>query len=355
MRCIARFVVFVTTIARRTHSSGRHGRGGDACFLAPMGRVLRAAIASISLAFLLPLPDVLLAQDKEVTYQSPAYSLTLGVREWITQGRSSHNIGSPTGPNVASELSWRGVNSVITQVNGDLVVKRFILNLSVGHGGINNGDLLDEDWDGPNRTMRSSATISRVDDGSIWIVSVTPGVRLFEWSVPDNPIRGGYDLMAGYQFWREQYVAFGGRDILTGNPPLPDTRSLKQTNTWQSMRIGMRTIFPAFSFLAVKGSIFYIPFSSHRNDDIHDLRTDLRKDPSFLSTATGGNGIQLEGSVMVRLWRGLTAEAGYAYWDIRSGSGTIQQNNADGTIALGTHNEENTKRQGVFFAVNWVF
>ena len=352
MRCIARFVVSVTTTVHHDRSGG--GDRHAVCRMALAGHGLRVAIASIALAVLLLIPDVLPAQDQEVTYQSPAYSLTLGVREWITQGRSAHNIGS-AGVNVASELSWRGANSVITQVTGDLVFKRFVMNVSVGHGGINNGNLLDQDWDGPNRTLLSAATNSRIEDGGIWIVSVTPGVRLFEWSMPDNPILGGYDLMVGYQFWREQYIAFGGTDVLNGNPPLPDTRTLKQTNTWQSMRIGMRTTFPAFSFLAIKGGIFYIPFNSYRNEDIHDLRTDLRKDPSFLTTATGGNGVQVEGSVMVRLWRGLTAEAGYAYWDIRSGTGTIQQFNADGTVSLGTHNEENTKRQGVFFALNWVF
>jgi hypothetical protein len=247
------------------------------------------------------------------------------------------------------------MNSVITEVTGDLVFKQFILNLSVGHGGIDSDNLLDQDWADDNRTNKTSETVSPIDDGSIWIVSVTPGYRLFEWSMPNNPIRGGYDLLVGYQFWREQYDAFGGTDLLNGGPPLPNARSLRQTNTWQSMRIGMRTIFPAFSFLAVKGSIFYIPFNSYRNEDIHYLRTDLRQNPSFLSTATGGNGVQAEASVLVRLWRGLTAEAGYAYWDIRSGSGTIQQFNTDGTLALGTHNQDNTKRQGVFFAVNWVF
>ena len=353
MRCIAPFVVSVTTTARRNHSFGGSGRGA-ACRLSPAGRSLRAAIATFTVAVLLLTPGILPAQDQNVTYESPAYSLTFGVREWITQGRSSHNIGSSS-VNVSSELSWRGANSVITQFMGDLVYKRFIMNVSLGHGGINNGNLLDQDWDGPNRTLLSTATVSRIEDGSIWIVSLTPGVRLFEWSMPDNPIRGGYDLMLGYQFWREQYIAFGGNDVLNGNPPLPDTRTLKQTNTWQSIRIGMRTTFPAFSFLAVKGSIFYIPFTSYRNEDIHTLRTDLRKDPSFLTTATDGNGVQVEGSVMVRLWRGLTAEAGYAYWDIRSGSGTIQQFNADGTISVGKHNDENTKRQGVFFGLNWVF
>jgi len=354
MRCIARYVAFVTTTVRRNHSrGGRRSRAESSA-----GHRLRATTASIFLALLL-VPAVVPAQDQEVTYQSPAYSLTLGVREWITQGRSAHNIGSGN-VNVASELSWRGANSVITQLTADLVVQRFVVNVSLGYGGINNGNLLDQDWNGPNRTNLTTTTTSRIDDGNVWIVSVTPGVRLFEWSMPDNPIQGGYDLLLGYQFWRENYVAFGGQgtDFSSGPPQpisLPNVQTLRQTNTWQSMRIGMRTTFPAFSFLAVKGGIFYIPFNSYRNEDVHDLRTDLRQDPSFLTTATGGNGVQAEGSVMVRLWRGLTAEAGYAYWDIRSGSGTIQQFNADGTTSIGKHNEDNTKRQGVFFALNWVF
>ena len=165
MRCIARFVVFVTTTVRRNHSrvGVRRSSSADSCRMAGAGP-LRAAFASFSLAVLLLMPDVLPAQDQEVTYQSPAYSLTVGVREWITQGRSSHNIGS-AGTNVSSELSWRGANSIITQVTGDLVVKRFIMSLSVGHGGINSGTLLDQDWDGPNRTMLTSATSSRIENG----------------------------------------------------------------------------------------------------------------------------------------------------------------------------------------------
>jgi hypothetical protein len=123
--------------------------------------------------------------------------------------------------------------------------------------------------------------------------------------------------------------------------------------------LGSRIIVPIFSRVAIKGSAFYIPVTYYRNEDIHHLRTSgpnaLRQDPSFLTTATGGSGVQLEGSLAIRVWRQLNIEAGYAYWDIRSASGSVQAYPASGGVVLETHNVDNTRRQGVFFAVNWIF
>jgi hypothetical protein len=97
----------------------------------------------------------------------------------------------------------------------------------------------------------------------------------------------------------------------------------------------------------------------YRDEDIHHLRTSgssaLRQDPSFLTTATGGNGVQLEASLVVRIWRALTVEAGYTYWDIRSGSGSVQAYPASGGVVVEPHNVDNTRRQGVFFGANWIF
>src|SRR5688572_12901663 len=97
-------------------------------------------------------------EQPTITEQQPAvreekrpYTLTVGIREWISQGRSAHNIGAPDGhPNVLSELSWRGMNSVITEVNADLLVKRAVLTASIGYGTIGGGTLLDQDWNGDN-------------------------------------------------------------------------------------------------------------------------------------------------------------------------------------------------------------
>jgi hypothetical protein len=57
-------------------------------------------------------------------------------------------------------------------------------------------------------------------------------------------------------------------------------------------------------------------------DDVHHKRTDLRHDPSFHDEADGGVGVQLDGGLVYRLWRGLSVEAGYQYWRVKSGGGT---------------------------------
>jgi len=297
------------------------------------------------------------AQDLPVTPENNRpYTLTVGVREWLSHGQSAHNIGD-SGVNVRSELTWRGLNSAITQVNADLVVlQRLLMNVSIGYGTIGSGTLLDQDWEGNNRTQKASETLSRSDNGSVLIISVTPGVRVFHWTIQDNPVLGGIDFLLGYQYWQEKYAAYGLQDLFPGGRDVPsNVIGITQTNHWHSLRLGTRITVPVLSFLSFKGSAFYIPVNYYRQNDVHHLRDDLQQNPSFLSTATGGNGVQLEGSLSVRVWRQLTAEAGYQYWDIKSGQGTITQYNADGTIGQGQHNVDNTRRQGVFFAVNWIF
>lgn len=288
---------------------------------------------------------------------TPEYVLTIGVREWITQGRSAHNIGAAFGPpNVTSELKWRGLNVPITQLNADLLVRdRFVAEAIVGYGSRGHGTLRDEDYTGDNRTQKFSDTLSQIDGGSVLTVSLTTGVRVVNWNATDNPIPGGIDLLVGYQYWSEQYEATGVQDLLAGGSRFTGVPAITQTNTWNSIRFGTRASVPLLSRFALKGSVYYIPFTAYRNEDVHHLRTDLRKDPSFLTEATGGSGVQLEGSVVVRVWQRLTVEAGYAYWDIRSGSGTVQAFNSNGTIGIAEHNEEHTRRQGVFFGVNWIF
>ncbi|MGH7233302.1 MAG: omptin family outer membrane protease [Nitrospiraceae bacterium] len=318
-----------------------------------MTRASRSLIAVIGLWFAVIAP-VAAQEEAVITPDARPYSLTVGVREWISQGRSAHNIGGTT--NVASELSWRGLNIPITQVHADLVVlNRLVGNVEIGYGSRSHGTLLDQDWSGNNRTDKFSETLSDVSGGSVLTISLTTGLRLLAWNVQDNPVLGGVDALVGYQYWRERYEASGVQNLLTGASSFNGVTALTQTNTWNSIRIGTRATVPILSRVALTGSVFYIPYTAYRNEDIHHLRSDLRKDPSFLSEANGGSGIQLEASVAVRVWQRLTAEVGYAYWDIRSGQGTIQAFNANGSVAFGTHNEDNTRRQGIFFGVNWIF
>jgi hypothetical protein len=290
---------------------------------------------------------------------APGYTLTLGSRAWISQGKSAHNIAGLNGrPNVVSELTYNGLNSPITQLSADLVVRhvpvlnRVVAGVTGGYGGIGSGTLLDQDWVGNSRTQPVSETLSHVTDGHVAHVSVDAGWRPLEWRFMDNPLPGAVDLVLGYQFWQEKYDSTG---VIAGGVAINARPAISQTNTWNSFRLGARTVIPVHSYVALRGQAFLIPWTHYESEDIHYQRAGLAKDPSFLTIATGGLGVQLEGSLVVRLWRRVAAEAGYAYWDIRSGSGTVEAFQAGGGSVVVPFNQENTRRQGVFFGLNYVY
>jgi hypothetical protein len=185
--------------------------------------------------------------------------------------------------------------------------------------------------------------------------SIDAGWRPLEWRFPDNPLPGGLDLLLGYQFWQEQYEATGFKGQFLDFPVQSQDLAITETHTWNSFRMGGRLAIPCSAYVTLRGSAFFIPWTHFQSEDIHHLRTDLAQNPSFVAKATGGQGVQLEGSMLVGTWRGLFLEAGYIYWDIRSGSGTNQAFGAQGQTVTGPFNQENTKRQGVFFGVNYLF
>jgi hypothetical protein len=287
------------------------------------------------------------------------YTLTLGSRAWITQGRSAHNIAGINGrPNVISELTWNGLNSSIAQFSGDLVVrqipvlKRVVASINGGYGSIGSGTLIDQDWLGNDRTRMISQTTSNNTGGHVAFASLDAGWRPLEWRFMENPVPGGVDFLVGYQFWQEQYEATG---VSSGGVLINNQPAISQTNNWNSLRVGTRAMIPVHSRVAFSGRAFLIPWTHYESDDVHYQRTDLNKNPSFLTTANGGLGVQLEGSLLLRLWRGLNAEAGYSYWDMKSGSGTVTAYPATGGTVSAPFNQENTRRQGVFFGLNYTF
>ena len=287
------------------------------------------------------------------------YTLILGSRAWISQGRSAHNIAGLNGqPNVVSELTYSGVNSRIAQGFTDLVLRqipyvtRLVISVNGGYGPLGSGTLRDQDWLGNNRTVPLSDTTSAVTGGHVAHASLDVGWRPLEWRWMNNPLPGGLDLLVGYQFWQEEYSATG---VIVNGVQINNLPAITQTNTWNSLRVGSRAFIPVHSYVSLRGSAFLIPWTHYQSDDVHHQRASLAQDPSFRTIATGGLGVQLEGALLLRLWRGLSAEAGYAYWDIKSGSGTTDAFFSNGTGASVPFNQENTRRQGVFFGLNYVF
>ncbi|TKB78562.1 MAG: hypothetical protein E8D45_04440 [Nitrospira sp.] len=312
-------------------------------------------------------PEPAFAQvGRTVNYDRPHSTLTIGFREWLSQGRSAHNIAGPGhAPNVLSELTWRGLNAPVHILSVDFVTPfrprtgSFVLNAALGGGVHSNGTLLDQDWIGNNRTGKIAETFSEQDGGHVFFISVDTGWRPIQWKPPfysggSLPLVGAVDLLIGFQYWKEQYQAFGVQDQLPpiGTPVPTSVKAITQTNEWYNVRLGSRITVPLHERVALTGSAFYLPYTLHQNEDVHHLRSDLQQDPSFLTKASGGNGVQLEAGLQVRAWKGLTLEAGYMYWDVRSGTGTVE---AFGTTGMGSepHNEENTRRQGLYFGLSW--
>jgi hypothetical protein len=277
----------------------------------------------------------------------PDSSLTIGGRLWVTSGYSTHSIAF-------SELRWKGVDSVVPEVNVDFVWKRFVLMGSLGGGAIRDGVLIDEDFNDRNHQDRISRTRSDTDDDGLFYVNADVGFRALRWGTPGQP--GFIDALAGYQYWHERYVAFGATSAFPGVVPAisANARVITQDYYWHSLRLGGRAQVPLFGGLGLKARAFLVPWSYSIIDDIHHRRSDLRHDPSFHGEASGGLGVQADGGLTYQVWRGLSVEVGYQYWRVKSGEGTETASFTSGDVDTRLL-ENRTERYGPYVGVQYRF
>jgi hypothetical protein len=297
--------------------------------------------------------------------------LTIGTRVWFSQGKLGYNFAATGGPNVASELLWQGQNVPIFEIKADLVVRRFVSTITLGYGSIDKGTLRDQDFELNSRTGIFSDTLSSPTDGYVLYGSLDIGPRVLQWRYKEGT--GAVDLLFGFQYWREKWTAKGVQVILcnaavitcalpTGGATNAD--AITETVTWHILRLGPRFTVPVYPRVTLVGHAFYIPWTYYENEDIHHLRTDVSHDPSFLDKASGGEGIQLEAALQVRVWKALRLEGGWRYWDLRSGSGDsltfvpctiVGGGQSNCGIAADNLNAAKARRQGIFFGLDWTF
>jgi hypothetical protein len=277
----------------------------------------------------------------------PEASLTLGGRLWFTSGYSLNS-------SEFSDLRWRGVDSLVPEVNIDFTLKRLVLMASLGGGAIRDGVLIDEDFTDSEHRFRFSRTRSDTDDTGLFFVNADVGYRLWRWGTVEDP--GFVDALVGYQYWHERYVAFGATSANTAvvTPIASDVRVVTQDFHWHSFRLGGRAQVPLVAGFGLKARAFVIPWSKSIVEDIHHQRSDLLHDPSFRDEADGGIGMQLDGALTYRVWRGLFIEAGYQYWRITSGEGTSTARTPFGDFDSRLH-ENRTERYGPYVGARWRF
>ena len=283
-----------------------------------------------------------------------SFTVETAVRTWFTTGSTTDTI-SVRGLNPLSELRWRGTDAVIVEGSAEVMWQRILGRLTVGGGRPYTGAFIDDDFLLDDRQGRFSHTRSAVDGSRIIYVAADVGYRVLEWTMPAGP--GALDLFLGYQYWNEKYVSFGLRG---GGPGLVEPTAVPSSTevqtediTWHSARLGARARAPLVGGLSARGEFMFLPYTETRRDDIHHLRTDLRQDPSFEFSASGGHGYQIDVGLTYRVWRELSVDAGYRYWRLESGTGRNVARGLTGTSVSDAEIE--TERYGPYLGLRYRF
>jgi hypothetical protein len=295
-----------------------------------------------------------------------AFSSDVGVRTWVTSGYTKWNFTAPLivglpDVNPLSELRWRGTDMVMVEGHGDFVWRRLVLILSLGGGRSDAGVLIDDDFALSDRQARFSYTRSTVEGRSLYATGDV-GYRAWEWHEPFSGTRGFIDVFVGYQYWEEEYEAFGFLGFF-GVAPFPvisvaepvSVKGITHKYTFHSVRVGARAAIPMGRGFGSRFTAVVYPYTRSEQTDIHHLRSDFAQDPSGRSRADGGFGFEAEGALTYEVWNGLSIEAGYRFRRIDSGSGTDTTFFSNGTSADFRVNEIVIERGGPFVGVRYRF
>lgn len=294
----------------------------------------------------------------------PDWTVSLAGKVWVSSGWSNWNFKS-AGVDPLTDLRWRGVDAVVGEVSADVLWKSLVWTLSVGGTAVDQGVLIAEDFAQSDRQGRFSVTRSSVDEGKLFYVSNDVGGRLARWRQPlfgpGRAPEGGYlDVFVGYQFWREEYVAFG----ITGNLIFPSGFIVNQgepssvkvvTNeyTRHSIRVGARTQVPLAGGLSLRALAAVSPWTHTDYEDTHHLAIGLRQ--PTLSSASGGFGYQADAGLAYAFSRSLSAELGFRYWRFDSGEGDVTTISTNGAVSTSKLNEAITERYGPYVGLTWRF
>jgi hypothetical protein len=273
----------------------------------------------------------------------------LGYRTWISFGQSTISMAGSGGfPNIISELKWRRLFNPIQEVNAETIWGgRFIARFDVSAGTAGGGSFRDLDYDDNDRTSLASDTTHPANDNSIFYFNLDFGYRVWDLKSVSGRFTG--DVLLGYEYWQEKYIASNGQELFPDPGPFPPGRVVSNNFKWNSFRIGGRTEIELARW-TLGAKLMFVPVSNFRDDDIHYLRTDLLQDPSFIDQATGGFGVMLDATVSYRIWKSLSVEAGYRLWYNQAGMGLDYARTPQGDVVSPLHQVQ-TVRQGLLLGV----
>lgn len=313
--------------------------------LRQMTRCCGAAIAAALIAGVMPAE----AGDRLDRFE-------LGLRTWISTGQTDWNHKasgvSPLLGNPSSVLEYEDVDTTILEFDARMPLPWSFFahgNIGVGVIQIGDGNLRDDDFLAGQ--VLFSSTDSVIADTDVFYVTLDVG----------RPIRRrGRDSLSafvGFQYWREEYKAFGVFNRLTSVQTVPtSTAAFTNEVEWLSFRLGAIALIQLTRSLNLSIDAVFIPFTDMQNEDSHHLRTDpgdLGPVPNIIMEGRGW-GFQGEAKLGYEIIPDLIASLGFRYWTMMSdGDITFGPNTASPvTLPL---NDLDTVRWGVTAGIVYTF
>jgi outer membrane protease len=280
----------------------------------------------------------------------------VGVRTWLSyaQAKESRSIGVV---DVLSELKWRNMVSEVFEANITARwFERFIMRLDIGIGDVSGGRFRDQDFAISGRQGLFSDTLHPAFDDDLLFANVEVGWRLIELPLIS------LDGLVGYQRWREKYISQGGVDVFSTAlvfPPdvllFPPGTVITQEFSWDGFRVGLEGAWYATPKWTFNSRIMLMPLPHLELVDIHHLRDDLRKDPSFVSRSDGGIGVMTDMLATYELWDGMLLEIGYRLWHVNSSDGDVLVRHANSSESRILFNGAEMTRHGLVLGLSLHF
>jgi len=294
-------------------------------------------------------------------FAGDSISVFVGTKEWLSTGDNKWNIAgntSGTSPNVLSELEYMGLDSMVTEIYGGLLVgNRGVLTIGYGFGSMDGGTYRDSDYLSDNRQDMFSLSTGKSkgeDLNSLYYMRVDYKYRLYTNQSQRGHGERYLDILFGYQKWHEDITFTDGVQEVGGTLGSFSGLNSRYVFDWTSVRVGLEGALPVHGGFTFKWSGIAIPYTKYEGEGIWNLRTDFEQDPSFKHEADWGYGMQTEASLIYRHVN-LSVELGYRYWYIKSGDGLDTTYFSNGTIGVTKFNEATSERKGPFVGVAYVF
>lgn len=273
---------------------------------------------------------------------TPGWEFEGGARYWYSSGSLTSANGSQMG--LVSRLPYNHLDGHSGELFArlDAPFNAFIKGF-VGLGGIVNGTMYDEDWALPNALapQPSGYEITQSDvNGAMHYLTLDVGYDVLRGR--DHKV----GLFVGYNRYYTVLNTLGCEQLVSPGsgvcyPPIAGANAITETDTWNSLRVGVAADVELVHRLKLGVDLAYLPYVHVQSLDEHKLRS-----LNFPSSGTG-NGVQAEIVLSYALTDAFNVGVGGRYWSMWTANAWLTDSSS--YVML------DTQRYGVFVQGSYKF